>query len=317
MPAMIETVAAGSQAVPEGSPKGGHPRHWAGQRERPYAHDMGTPLGKFIRAKRDSIQPESLGLPDHGRRRSPGLRRQDLAARAGISVEYLTRIEQGRDRKPSATVVNALADALSLAPSERSHLRYLVKITGGECAVPVRPAPPPRQVRPLVLETLRLLEPGIALVTNRLGDVLARTSGYEALTSGTGLLDGTPANLTRYVFTDSRARAFFIDWEDVADELTFDLWLAPSVENLEWLTAELTPLAGPEFTRRLNLHSVPRRGVLRLTHPAGYQLRLHRQTLELPADAQQLVVFHPADEQTAQAADQLHHQPRSRLRTIS
>ncbi|MGV9351164.1 helix-turn-helix domain-containing protein, partial [Streptomyces spiralis] len=58
---------------------------------------MGTPLGDFIRAKRDSIQPESFGLPDRGRRRSPGLRRADLATRAGISVEYLTRIEQGRD----------------------------------------------------------------------------------------------------------------------------------------------------------------------------------------------------------------------------
>lgn len=77
---------------------------------------MGTPLGDFIRSKRDSVQPETLGLPDRGRRRSPGLRRTDLAARAGISVEYLTRIEQGRDRNPSVAVVNALADALSLSP---------------------------------------------------------------------------------------------------------------------------------------------------------------------------------------------------------
>jgi helix-turn-helix protein len=83
----------------------------------PYAHSMGKPLGDFIRSKRDSIQPESLGLPDRGRRRSPGLRRLDLAARAGISVEYLTRIEQGRDRNPSTAVINALADALSLDPS--------------------------------------------------------------------------------------------------------------------------------------------------------------------------------------------------------
>src|SRR4051794_40147278 len=131
---------------------------------------MGTPLGDFIRAKRDSIQPDSLGLPDRGRRRSPGLRRTDLAARAGIGVEYLTRIEQGRDRNPSVAVVNALADALSLDPSERKHLRYLTKITGGECSTHTRPEPPPREVRPSVLETLRLLEPGVAVVTNRLGD---------------------------------------------------------------------------------------------------------------------------------------------------
>src|SRR3954453_10485170 len=117
---------------------------------------MGTPLGGFIRAKRDSIQPESFGLPDRGRRRSPGLRRSDLAARAGISVEYLTRMEQGRDRNPSPAVVNALADALSLDAAERDHLRYLAKITGGACAVHRRPAPPSRHVRPTVLATLRL-----------------------------------------------------------------------------------------------------------------------------------------------------------------
>src|SRR6476620_5984951 len=136
---------------------------------------MGAPLGDFIRAKRDSIQPQTLGLPDRGRRRSPGLRRLALASRAGISVEYLTRIEQGRDRNPSVSVVNAPADALSLAPSERNHLRYLTKITGGECSAHTEPAPSPRDVRPSVLETLRLLEPGIAVVTNRLGDVLAHT----------------------------------------------------------------------------------------------------------------------------------------------
>ncbi|WP_020667718.1 helix-turn-helix domain-containing protein [Amycolatopsis nigrescens] len=277
---------------------------------------MGKPLGDFIRAKRDSIQPESLGLPDRGRRRSPGLRRLDLAARAGISVEYLTRIEQGRDRNPSTAVIKALADALGLVPSERNHLSYLAKITRGECAAHLRPTPPSRQVRPSVLETLRLLEPGIAIVANRLGDVLARTSGYESVTGGTGLLDAASPNLTRYVFTDPRARTFFTDWDDVADELAFDLWLAPSIENVEWLTAELTPIAGPDFTRRLNRHLVPRRGTLRLNHPTGQELQFLRETLEFPADAQQLVVFLPADEQTAKALDQL-HQPHGRLRSIS
>jgi transcriptional regulator with XRE-family HTH domain len=278
---------------------------------------MGSPLGDFVRARRDSIQPESLGLPDRGRRRSPGLRRSDLAARAGISVEYLTRIEQGRDRNPSVAVVNALADALGLDRSERDHLRYLAKITGGVCSAHTRPAPPRRDVRPSILETLRLLEPGIAMVTNRLGDVLAHTSGYESVTSRTGLLDADPPNLTRYVFTDPRARTFFTDWDDVADEQTFDLWLGPTVGNYEWFTTELASIAGPEFTHRLNRHVVPRRGALRLNHPSGYELQLLRETLELPSDAQQLVVFLPADERTAQAVDQLRRQPHGRLRAIS
>lgn len=278
---------------------------------------MGTPLGDFIRAKRDSIQPESLGLPDRGRRRSPGLRRSDLATRAGISVEYLTRIEQGRDRNPSIAVVNALADALSLDPAERNHLRYLAKITGGECSARARSAPARRDVRPSVLQTLRLLEPGIAMVTNRVGDILAHTSAFESVTSGTGLLDTDAPNLTRYVFTDSRARTFFADWDDVADEQAFDLWLGPSVENSEWITAELAPVAGADFTRRLNRHVVPQRGVLRLSHPSGCELRLVRETLELSTDAQQLVVFLPADDGTAQAVEQLRRPSQGRLRVIS
>ncbi|AOW87123.1 transcriptional regulator [Streptomyces olivaceus] len=278
---------------------------------------MGTPLGDFIRARRDTTQPESLGLPDHGRRRSPGLRRSDVAARAGISVEYLTRIEQGRDRRPSPAVLRAIGDALSLAPSERDHLRYLAKITGGECTHHAGTAPPGREVRPSVLETLRLLEPGIALVTNRLGDVLARTRAYEAVTRGTGLLDGDAPNLTRYVFTDPRAREFFADWDDVADEQAFDLWLGPAVENAERFTAGLAPLAGPEFTRRLNRHVVPARGVLRLRHPSGPELRLRRETLDIAPDAQHLLVMLPADEETARAVERLGRGGHGGLRAIS
>lgn len=277
---------------------------------------MGTPLGDFIRARRDSVQPQSPGLPGWGRRRAPGLRRSDLAARAGVSVEYLTRLEQGRDRNPSVAVVNALADALALDPPERDHLRYLSKITGGECVARTGSAPPRRDVRPAVLRTLALLEPGTAMVTNRLGDVLARTGGFEAVARGTGLLDAPTPNLTRYVFTDPRARTFFANWDEVADERAFELWCGPSPASFEWFTAELVPAAGPEFTRRLNRHVVPRRGPWRLHHPSGCELELIRETLELPDDAQQLVVLLPADEATAQAVDGLVGRSSGRLRAV-
>ncbi|CAM5532364.1 transcriptional regulator [Streptomyces pilosus] len=279
---------------------------------------MGTPLGDFVRIKRDSVQPEQLGLPDHGRRRSPGLRRSDVAARAGISVEYLTRIEQGRDRNPSVAVLHALGDALALNTAEREHLRYLAKVSGDECTGHLGPEPVRRHVRPSVRETLGLLEPGIAVVTNRLGDLLAWTGAYAAVADGTGLLEGDAPNLTRYVFTDPRAKRLFPDWDDVADEQAFDLWLGPRAENAEWLAAELTPAAGPEFTRRLNSHVVPARGVLRLDHPAGGALRLRRQTLDLPDDAQQVLVLLPADEETARAVDRLRDRSRhGGLRAIS
>lgn len=233
-------------------------------------------------------------------------------------MEYLTRIEQGRHRNPSPEVVDAIAKAFRLDAAEHNHLRYLAKITRDECSLHVRPAPPSRLVRPTVVQTLRLLEPGMAIVTNRLGDVLAHTSGYRSATSDTGLLDGACPNLNHYVFTDPRARAFFVDWSEIADELTFDLWQAPSIENLEWITAELTPVAGTDFTDRLRQHVVPRRGILRLNHPGGHQLRLARETLELPVDAQQLIVFHPADEQTTHAMDHLQNQTAgAQLRSIS
>ncbi|WP_217254362.1 helix-turn-helix domain-containing protein [Streptomyces sp. AC602_WCS936] len=279
---------------------------------------MGTPLGDFVRTRRDSTQPQTLGLPDHGRRRSPGLRRSDVAARAGISVEYLTRIEQGRDRNPSVAVVNALADALALDPAARGHLRYLAKITGGECTAHARPEPPSREVRPSVLQTLRLLEPGLAMVTNRLGDILAWTGTFETVTEGSGLLEAAEPNLTRYVFTDARARALFVDWDVVADEQAFDLWLGPSIENAEWFTAELAPVAGPDFTRRMNRHVVPPRGVLRIGHDSGCELRLRRETLDLTSDAQQLVVWLPADEETTTAVQRLAGRSgHRRLRAIS
>jgi len=278
---------------------------------------MSTPLGDFVRAKRDSIQPESLGLPERGRRRSLGLRRSDLAARAGISVEYLTRIEQGRDRNPSPPVLNALMDALSLDAAERAHLRYLAKITGGACAGHPPPAPPGRVVRPTVLATLGLLEPGVAFVTNRLGDVLAHTSGFALVTDGTGLLDSATPNLTRYVFTDPRARAAFPDWDRVADELAFDLRLGPSAETSEWFRAELAPVAGQEFTRRLGHHLPPPYAPLRLGHPTEGELRWERERLELPpADAQELVVLLPADEATAQALERLRRRSGGGLRAI-
>lgn len=264
---------------------------------------MGTPLGDFIRAKRDSIQPEDLGLPPGTRRRAPGLRRTDLAERSGISVEYLTRIEQGRDRNPSHAVVHALAGALQLDAAERKHIVYLAKITGGECAGHREPVPPSRDTRPTLRSTLQLLEPGVAVITNRLGDVLEYTSGFAVVMGGSGLLESESPNLTCYVFTDPRARTTFVDWDHVADEQAFSLWLAPTVGNTEWFRAELAPVAGPEFTSRLDQHLPPPQRQLRMTHPdVRGELRWEREVFETSdPEAQQLVVYLPADEQTAEA----------------
>jgi transcriptional regulator with XRE-family HTH domain len=267
---------------------------------------VATPLGQFIRAKRDAIRPEALGLRAGERRRAPGLRRSELADRAGISVEYLVRIEQGRDRHPSPTVLAAVADGLALDLAEREHLRYLAKISGGACAGRPRPRPPDRTVRPTVLRTLELLEPGVAIVTNRIGDVLAHTSGFAAVMRASGLLDAEEPNLTRYTFTDRRAHSFFPDWEQVADEQAFDLWLGPTAETSEWFTADLAPVAGAEFTRRLDRQVPPPRVPHRIHHPAAGELVWLRETLRLSTtDAQEIVVYLPADAATARAVERL------------
>jgi transcriptional regulator with XRE-family HTH domain len=277
---------------------------------------MGTPLGDFLRARRDSTGPDVVGLPAGARRRAPGLRRSELAALAGISVEYLVRIEQGRDRHPSAAVVNALAEALRLDAAEREHLRHLTKITGGTC-VGAR-AQPGRDVRPGARRLLDGFEPGIAVISNRLGDLLACTSGFEAVARLAGLLDGDRPNLTWFVFTDPRARDVFPDWERVADEQVFALSCSPADDYSAAFRSGLSAQAGDQFTRRLNRHQLPARGMLRWTLPAIGELRWDREILELPpADAQQLTVLLPADRATDEAVTRVLRAGGAALRVVN
>jgi transcriptional regulator with XRE-family HTH domain len=223
-----------------------------------------------------------------------------------MSVEYLARIEQGTDRHPSASVVNALAEALQLDVAEREHLRHLAKISGDTCAG-ARTQPRPG-VRPAVLAVLEQLEPGIALVENRLGDVLAHTSGFDLIARPIGLLDAEQPNFTRFLFTDPRSRDVFPDWDDVADQRAFDLWLGPSLERATRFSAELAEEAGAEFTRRRHQHGLPEEQTLRWLHPTAGLLHLQREVFELPVgDAQQLVVLLPADDATEASLHHLRH----------
>lgn len=238
--------------------------------------------------------------------------------RARISVEYLTRIEQGRDQNPSPSVINALADALSLDAAERQHVRYLAKITGGACVSPPPPAPLERGVRPAVSRMLELLEPAVAMVTNRLGDVLAYTNGFALLMDGTGLLDADAPSLTRFVFTDPRARALFPDWDQVADEQVFDLWLTPTLSNVHWFVQDFGAMAGPEFDKRIHQPLPPPSVPLVITHPSGSRMTWQREKMQLPeGDAQELVVFLPDDDPTAEAMESLRSESQGRrLRAV-
>src|SRR5699024_7905064 len=108
-------------------------------------------LGSFLRARREAVRPEDVGYPRGQRRRTPGLRRAEVATLAGISVEYLTRLEQSRDRHPSTQVVAAIAEALRLGRDDRAHLHHLVALSQGTELVcgdgcPGQQAPPPELV---------------------------------------------------------------------------------------------------------------------------------------------------------------------------
>jgi transcriptional regulator with XRE-family HTH domain len=278
-------------------------------------------LGLFLRTRREAVTPAEVGLPAGPRRRAAGLRRSEVAALAGVSVEYVTRLEQGRDRRPSPQVLSALADALRLSASERVHLYSLTKAADHtfNCRGDTSPA---RTVRSTVRAMLDRLDPTPAVLVNRLGDILAHTTGYERLAGPIGLLDGAPPNLARFVFTDSRARDAYPDWEHVADEQVAALKHGPfrADPHMAALADELTVTAGDSFTRRVDtLPGLPKsNGITRLAHPEVGILRLAYEVLELAADDdQRLIAYLPADPATSAALDRLNSHPSRPLRLVA
>jgi transcriptional regulator with XRE-family HTH domain len=266
-------------------------------------------LGTYLRERREALSPAAVGLPAGSRRRTPGLRRAELATLAGVSVEYLTRLEQGRDRHPSSQVLGALADALRLTTDERIRLRIHAKSVDGP--FPCHEVQPPAvTIRPTVRALLDRLEPTPAYVVNRLGDVLACTAGYERLMGPLGLLDVDPANLVRFAFTDPRARSAYPDWERVADARAAALKAEFGLPDphVRELIEELTVTAGALFSDRFRrvTGGEPRSGTEQVHHPAVGELRLAYESLALPdADQQHLVTYLPADDAAAAALDRL------------
>ncbi|MGW1670823.1 helix-turn-helix domain-containing protein [Streptomyces sp. NPDC002324] len=277
-------------------------------------------LAAFLRSRREAMTPAEAGLPAGPRRHAPGLRRAELATLAGISVEYLTRLEQGRDHTPTSQVLGALADALCLPVPDRVLLRRLARETGDDRTVRPAAAPPARTVRPTVRALLDRLEPTPAVLLNWLGDIVAHTSGYERLARPLGLLDGDPPNVTRYLFTDERARTVYPGWERLADEQVAHLRheAPPHDPYVAALTDELTVTAGARFTLRLKgVPAMPmRNGTDLVEHPQAGRLRLAYETLALPDDGQRLVVHLPADKATATALELLDSREPGALRAV-
>jgi transcriptional regulator with XRE-family HTH domain len=266
-------------------------------------------LGMFLRSRREQLMPAQVGLRDAGRRRTPGLRREEVAALAGLSVDYLVRLEQGRDRNPSVQVINALANALLLDPDERLHLGQLAACAASPGMCPSGSGTVD-EVPATVRALLDRLHPTPAVVVGPWWQVVAYNRAWERIMGPVGALDGPEPNLVRFTFLDPRSRVAYPDWSQTADEQVAVLREAKvRWRHDERLPALITDLeAVPEFAERWQAHEVARkrRGTKIVVHPRAGPLRIDFEVLLLNDDTdQRMITWLPGDEATTAAFDRL------------
>ncbi|WP_329128621.1 helix-turn-helix transcriptional regulator [Streptomyces sp. NBC_01476] len=265
----------------------------------PEQHTSGDELGRFLRARRTQISPESAGLtPGPGVRRTPGLRREELATLAGVSIDYYTRIERGKETRPSPGVVDALARALHLDDDEHQHLRDLAARSARYAPEP--PPPPSRTVRPhlkLLLETMR---PSPAYVISRSMDLLAWNAAGLALYAGLADWPAKQRNLARYLFLHPAARELFPDWDyqvrGCVARLRAQAGTDPDAPDLANLVGELL-LKSPDFTKLWERYDVVGRKSIQKTfhHPQVGVLTLSSQSLHVEGSTGQRLGVYTAE----------------------
>jgi transcriptional regulator with XRE-family HTH domain len=245
-------------------------------------------IREFLTTRRAKLSPERAGLPRYGRkRRVPGLRREEVALRAGISVEWYTRLERGVARGVSEEVLDAIGSALQLDEAERAHLADLVRTANAER--PPRRNSAPQRVRPSVARLVDVMSPIPACVTNGRLDVLYANDLAEALFSDVFRDPVRPPSLARFVFLDPRARTFYGDWEKAASDtvavLRVEAGRKPYDRALSDLVGQLSTRSD-EFRVRWAAHDVGfhRAATKQMHHPLVGDLTLAFEMLELPAD---------------------------------
>ena len=249
--------------------------------------DTRSEIREFLTSRRAKITPDQAGLPVYGdNRRVPGLRREEVALLAGVSVDYYTRIERGNMRGASESVLEALARALQLDDAERAHLFDLARAAGPMGRARRRSAL--KQVRPSVQRILDAMTAAPALVQNGRLDILAANQlGYAVYS--THVSPGRPANGARFVFLDPRAERFYVDWDRVANEvvamLRSEAGRDPHDRALSDLVGELSTQSEAFRTKwaahNVRLHDT---GIKRLHHPVVGDLELAYEAMELSAD---------------------------------
>jgi transcriptional regulator with XRE-family HTH domain len=272
-------------------------------------------IRQFLSSRRARITPERAGLATYGaNRRVPGLRREEVALLAGVSVDYYTRLERGNLGGVSEAVLDALAQALQLDEAERGYLFDLAR--AATTSVRPRRRPAPQRVRPGIQRILDAMDTP-AEVRNGRRDILAANRLGSALYSELYLDPVRPANLARFVFLSPRARAFFPDWESTASDLVASLRTAagrnPHDRGLQDLVGELSTRS-QEFRVRWAAHHVRRHqsGRKRLQHPVVGDLELTYEVLALPADPGLSLVVYGAEPGSASSSWPAGRQPWTR-----
>ncbi|MFH8607893.1 helix-turn-helix transcriptional regulator [Streptomyces sp. NPDC018029] len=265
--------------------------------------DSRAELSEFLRTRRARLQPEDVGLPNFGRhRRVPGLRREELAQLAGVSVAYYTRLEQGNGRNVSGEVLDAIGRALRLTDAEQAHLTRLAKPKTLKKKKAARPQP----MRPALQQLLDSIHDVPAYVVGRRSDILGWNALAAALFGDWGELAPAERNWARICFLDPRSRELFVDWDkkasDIVGYLRMDAGCYPNDPELSSLVGELS-VKSEEFRSLWATHDVREKGhgVKRMRHPLVGDLTLSFETLRLPDDCDQSLLMYHAEPDSASA----------------
>jgi len=264
-----------------------------------------TELGRTLRTWRERLRPSDVGVPAGLRRRTPGLRREEVAALAGVSVDYLTRLEQGRGPRPSGGVLSALARALRVTDAERDHLFHL------SGSAPPLPGRIRSAVRPSVLRLMDRFTDLPALLLDAKGDVLAWNPMAVALLGDLSAIPPTQRNIARQAFTGAHRVAFYADERErlnraVVSDLRRCAARYPADPGLQRLVSDLRA-ASADFERLWTLRELNERhgDTKRIHHPELGVLELDCDVLEVQGDDQVLLVYSAAPGTPAAEALQL------------
>jgi transcriptional regulator with XRE-family HTH domain len=269
--------------------------------------DRRAELGQFLRTRRGALKPDDLGLPEFGRRRVPGLRREEVAQMAGVSVAYYTRLEQGNSENVSAEVLAAIARALRLSEAEHT---YLTQLARPKLNKKKTPCPRQRQLRPALQQLLDAFDGVPAYVIGHRSDILGWNRLAAALFGNWAELPAAERNWARLLFLSPTARELFIDWEAKAAAivglLRMDAGRCPDDPQLAALVGELS-VKSEEFRRLWAAYELRGRnhGSLRVRHPLVGELALSFETFPV-ADEPDLALITYHAEPGSSSADALH-----------